>query len=245
MSGRLRSPGDAHHFEVDIGPGFLGLLERFGRDDGGGVRCYQFPVSGKRDSTTLRSLGKTGRLVSTFVPALLAEPGRCRTIGTGGHRILQARVRETTRPSTPPPDAGPRAEVLTGGRVKSSSGRSTVPCELLERDRPLVGFNGSGKRKAMGFRLTREWGWLPKADYPTDAIPAILDAPADLVEPLSLTVVGVGPSNAVYTLAQIRGLAESAAGRRQLDGVAIRVFGPADYASRWSSYFGWAAGAGL
>jgi hypothetical protein len=240
-------PGDCgdrghahHHFEVDIGPGFLGLLERFGQVDGAGVRRYQFPVSGKRAATTLRGVGKSGRLVSAFVPAVLGEPGRCRTVDPGSHRILQALVRETTRPSKPQSDADPRAEVLTGGLVKTWSGRTTIRCKLLGHDRPLVGFNGNGKRKAMGFRLTGEWGWLPKAGYPADAIPAFLDDLAAVAEPLSLTVIGVGPSNTLYTLSQLRGMAESAAGRRQLDRLDVRVFAPAEYASRWAAYFGWA-----
>ncbi len=245
-------PGDCgargdvhHHFEIDTGPGFLGLLERFGQADGAGLRRYQFPVSGKRAATTLRGLGKTGRLVSVFAPALLGEPGKCQAIDAGGHRVLQALVRETTRPSTLQPDADPRAEVLTSGRVKTLSGRSSIPCPLLEHDRPLVGFNGNGERKAMGFRLTREWGWLPKAGYPADAVPAFLDDLAALAGPLLLTVVGVGPSNVIFTLSQLRGMAESAAGRRRLDGLDVRVFAPADYASRWSAYFGWADSSGL
>jgi hypothetical protein len=250
---RDECPGDCgarddarhHHFQIDIGPGFLGLLEQFGRDpEGAGVRTYQFPVAGKRAATTLSGLGKTGRLVSAFVPALLGEPDRCRAISAGGHRVLQALVRETTRPTKPQSDADPRAEVLTGGRVKTLSGRSTARCKLLEQDCPLVGFNGNGKRKAMGFRLTGEWGWLPKADFTADAVPAFLDDLAALAVPLHLTVVGVGKGNTFFTLSQLRGLAESAAGRRQLDGLDIRVFAPADYASRWSAYFGWADTAG-
>ena len=243
-TGEDTCPGDCgaradarhHHFQIDTGPGFLGLLERFGCDtEGTGVRTYQFPVSGKRTNVTLRTLGTSGRLVTAFV----GEPGPCRTIDTGGHRILQALVRETTRPSKPGPDADPRAEVVPGGRVKSYSGRKSLACGLQAPDGAYAGFNGNRKRKAMGFRLAGGWGWLAKAEYPPDAAPAFLDDLAELAGRLALTVVGVGPADTVYTLSQVRGMAGSAAGRGLLDRLDVRVFAPPDYARRWSGYFGW------
>ena len=239
--------GDArhHHFEIDIGPGFLGLLEQFGRDPGGtGVRTYQFPVSGKRTAVTLGILGKTGRVVSVFLPALLGEPGKCRTIGVGGHRVLQALVREATRPSKPEPDADRRVGVVTGGRVRSYSGRRAVPCELLDPTGAYAGFNGNGKRKGMGFRLAGDWGWPAKVGYPRDAAPAYLDDLAGLAEPLQLTVVGVGPSDAVYSLSQLRGMVGSATDRKVLGRIDVRVYAPPDYARRWCGYFGWPDAAG-
>jgi hypothetical protein len=240
-----RTDARHHHFQIDVGPGFLGLLERFGCDaDGAGVRTYQFPLGGKRTPTSLRALGKSGRLVSAFAPALLGEPDRCRTISTGGHHILQALVRETTRPLAPGPDADPRAEVVTGGRVRSYSARKSLRCGLLASAGAHVGFNGNGKRKAMGFRLGGDWGWPVKAGYHEDAAPAFLDDLAGLVDTLHLTVVGVGPSDTFYTLSQLRGMPGSAAGRNLLPRVDVRVFAPPDYARRWSAYFGWDERAG-
>ncbi len=233
-----------HHFQVDVGPGFLGLMERFATTDGSGVRTYQFPVAGKRAGVTLRDLGKTGRLVSAFAPVLLGDPGACRSLTDGGHRVLQALVRETTRPATQADDEGRRAETVTGGRVKSFSGRAAVGCELLDADETYVAFNGNGKRKGMGFRLCGEWGWPAKAGYPADAAPEFLDGLADLAEPLGLTVIGVGQGNTFYPLSQLRGMAQSGAGRRVLNRIDVRVFAHSDYVRRWGKYFGWSEQAG-
>jgi hypothetical protein len=231
-----------HHFQIDIGLGFLGVLERFGQDpDGAGIRSYHFPVGIRRTSNapTLRKSGKSGRLVSAFAPAFLGDPTRCRTLSTGSHRILQALVRETTRPTKLSKEVDARAELVSGNRVRSYSGRSSKVCKLLFAETTYVGFNGNGKRRTMGYRLlSTEWSWLSKAGYAVDAVPEFLDDLAELVAALELIVVGVGPSDTFSDLNQLRGIAQSATRQRGLSRIDVRVFTQADYVERWSRYFG-------
>jgi hypothetical protein len=231
-----------HHFQIDVGPGFLGALEQFGRDEeGSGVRAYRFVPRHRRGAPgpSLSAAGKSGSLVSAFIPALLGDPDACRRLSGAGHRLLQALVRETTRSRARSDDADGRAEVLEGNRLRSYSGRSSVACRLLDADGTYIGFNGNGKRRGMGYRLAGEWGWPARADYPHDALGDFLDDLAAAVEVLSLTVFGVGPGNECYSLLRLRALADSAAGRRELARIDVRAFAPADFAERWSAKFGW------
>lgn len=236
-----------HHFQVDIGPGFLGILEAFGRDnDGSGIRDYQFPVGTRRASrfASLRKIGKSGRLVSVFTPALLGDPTQCRTLSEGAHRILQTLVRETTRPTKFSKEMDPRAELVSGNRVRTYSGRAGKPCKLLAANVTYVGFNGNGKRRAMGYRLRlSEWSWLSKAGYAIDAVPDFLDDLAEVATALELVVVGVGPANNFSTFDRLCGMAQSAAGLRELARIDVRVFTRSDYVMRWSRYFGFVDGA--
>jgi hypothetical protein len=90
----------------------------------------------------------------------------------------------------------------------------------------------------MGYRLTGEWGWPARAGYaPDDAAGFLADLTA--LAALGLTVVGVGPGTEFFPLDTLRGMAASAAGRRALASVDVRIFTAADYVARWNAFFGW------
>ncbi len=54
-------------------------------------------VAGRRDGPTLIDAGKTGKLVTIYLPAKLGDPAACSRLTHDQHRLLQAIVRETTR----------------------------------------------------------------------------------------------------------------------------------------------------
>jgi hypothetical protein len=88
-----------HHYLINVGRGFLGILEEFAQDkDENGVRSYAFPVGGRRKlSSSLRKAGKSGQLVTIYLPTKLGDRSVSEELSLTQHRLLQAIVRETTR----------------------------------------------------------------------------------------------------------------------------------------------------
>jgi len=227
-----------HHFQVEIGPGFLGVLEQFATPaDESGARNYIFPVTGRGPRPSLRAVGKTGRLVNVFLPAVLGTPALCGLWSSGQHRIVQALVRETTRGESPKePSTAGRVE---GRRILSYSRSSSVVCEWLPTGVPVVGFNGNGFRRGRGYRLFGPGGWPARAGYSMDDAVDFVDDLVGLTAGLGLFVVGVGPGSELITGRDLRGMVGSAAGRRALARVDVRIYARGDFPTVWSEYFGW------
>ena len=231
--------GAHSHFLVNVGCGFLGILEQLGSASGDiGVRTYDFKIRGK--GATLQSLGKTGRLLSIYLPAKLGTLPACARFTAGQHRLLQAIVRETTRNTKRKRRDPTEAEVFSGNRVVGMRQGKSLLCPLLAADGTYVGFNGSKLRKGQGYRLTTPGGWLVKAGYGRDDLHDFLEDMAALAEPLGLIVVGVAVRNQQFLdLAQLSALAATPAGRQRLDKLHLRVYTAADYVRRWNAHFGW------
>jgi hypothetical protein len=75
---------------------------------------------------TLRKVGKTGRLMSVFLPAKLGEPAACAALTAPQHRILEAIVRETTRAKSRWRKSVSEPEVFAGNLIPDFGGRKTV-----------------------------------------------------------------------------------------------------------------------
>jgi hypothetical protein len=233
-----RRGGRHHHYQINVGPGFLGLLEQFGAADGSGARSYSFPIGGRRGpGPSLRKAGRTGELVQVYVPAKLGEPGACDGLTGDQHRVLQALVRETT--------LGPRrkgrltseVEILSGNTIPSASGQGQILCPALGETEQYVGFNGNGVRRGLGYYLTTEGGWLAKAGYAREDVESFLADLGVLATRLGLIAIGIDRhSDRVYPLNELRGMA---IGGRGLNRVLVRVYTRADYLRRWNAAFGW------
>jgi len=228
-----------HHVSVHVGRGFLGVLEQFAHEDGSGVRTYRFPVrGGRKGQPTLRRVGKTGRLVTVYLPAEVALPADGRPIPPGQRRLLRVLVRELTRAAKPAPEPG-EYEPVSGGKVPNASGRVAV-CGLLDPARAYAAFGGNGVRRGQGYRLTSAGGWLAKAGYPPGDVAAFLADLAAVAARFGLTAVGLDPATGAWSaLAALRGMAAHAPGRRTLDRVHLRVYGPAAFVDSWNELFGW------
>jgi Bifunctional DNA primase/polymerase, N-terminal len=229
-----------HHFLLNVGRGFLGVLEQFvTAEDESGVRSYDFPTGGpKSEGPALWKVGKSGRLVSMFLPAKLGDPAACANYCDRQHRLLQALVRETTRAKKKHRRVIGEAEVITGNLVKAFHGVKRVACPILDPAGRYVGFNGNRKFREKGYKFASTVGWLVKAGYPLDKPDALLDDLAGLEGPLGLVVVGVGRGSQFYTLTEMRGLAMTPKGRRTLELLHVRVFTAPDYLERWTEVFG-------
>lgn len=242
---RSRNPGPHHHFQVEIGPGFLGVLERLGKLADDGSRSYQFnkkPRKGK-NLVTLNSTGKSNRLVSVYLPARIGEPQACKKLSSEQRGLLQAFYREGTRAAKDAAtDAGP-FEVSDGDRIRNFSGKDPTSCPYLDEEGAHVGFNGNVKRKGLGYKLRSPGGWLVKAGYAVDRIADFLDDLGELAEMLGLIVVGINRDQAWFDLKKLKQLAASPVGLITLDRVHVRIHAKADFLCRWNQFFGWHSGA--
>jgi hypothetical protein len=228
-----------HHYLINIGQGFLGCLEELAQQDADeGIRRYEFGAgSHKRPNQQLRRLGKSGRLIFKYGPAILGDPEACVALTPRQHGLLQAIVRETTRAAKKDRACQGVAEVFTGNQIPDCHGKRLQACPLLDSHGKYVGFNGNKKRKGLGYRLLTPGGWLAKAGYPLDA-EAFLNDLATLSSLLGLRVVGVGPSPTPWLdLARLQALSQALAVRSTLDKVHLRVYTTADYLQRWDTYF--------
>jgi transcriptional regulator with XRE-family HTH domain len=229
-----------HHFLVNVGRGFLGILEAFARaDDNCGVRYYRFPTRGKpRQGSTLRQVGKTGRLVSCFLPAELGDPTVCNSFTRRQLRLFHAINREATRargrskrdPSAP--------AVFAGNLIPDLRGRRLIACTLLTESGRYVAFNGNSIRRGLGYYLTTPGGLLAKAGYPLGDVQGYLADLAVLEDRLELVSVGIHKSTSeIMDLDSMMGLALTTSGKRVLDQLFVRVYGPGDFADRWATFF--------
>ncbi|MCE9560817.1 MAG: bifunctional DNA primase/polymerase [Planctomycetes bacterium] len=230
--------GRHHHILVNVGRGFLGVLEQFAAaDDEPGVRTYSFPINSPKGCPSLKRVGKTGRLVSVYLPAELA-PASAPQLTAAQRRVMRAAVRELTRAHKKNPEPG-EAQPVIGGAVPDYAGRRNAACPLLTSTSRYVAFGGNGVRKGQGYRLTSPGGWLAKAGYAAGAIAEFLSDLSTLAATLGLTVVGIDANNRWHDLPSLRAMAGHIPGRRVLDRVHLRVYGSADYIERWNAIFEW------
>ncbi len=231
-----------HHYLVNVGRGFLGVLEQFSNpDDGSGVRSYNFPIGTARsEGPTLWRTGKSGRLTSLYLPAKLgyAEPGAALT--TRQNRLLQALVRETTRKRRKQRRSPIEPEIVVGNQVLDARGREVINCPFLDGTEKYVTFGGNKKRRGLGYLLSSPGGWLSRAGYDRNDLAAFLEDIAALAGPLGLVVVGLDPrSNQWWRLAQLRTMTSTASGRRALARIHLRVYASDSYVDDWNRHFGW------
>jgi hypothetical protein len=231
-----------HHHLINIGRGFLGTLEQFAEEEADtGVRTYAFPVSGpKKGGPTLRKVGKTGRLVTVYLPAKLGAPEACGRFTSHQHRLLQALVRETTAKPRARGKRTSEVATLTGNVIPGGLAKGEVAVPGLDPGQDHVGFNGGGVRPGLGYHLTSPGGWLAKAGYAPGEVQPFLADLAGLAGPLGLTAVGVeNGSDRCHDLLQLRGMAAAPGLRPALERALVRVSTRADYVERWNSLFGW------
>jgi hypothetical protein len=235
------------HFLVQIGYGFLGLLEHFAiSDDKQGERRFDFEQkqpAGDAGKHIAEARAK-GRIVPVHLPT--------KVLGQLPHRqqgILQGLVREVSR-SKGKSDRTDRAEVLVGNRVRDARGRKQLLCPLLRPEGRYVAFNGNGFRRGMGYLIVGKGasGWLARCGYVSTLGPApkwkgkdgigrvtraFLKDLGELSQLLGLTVVGLGRGTGEWLdLKRIMGIAELSNALNKLNEIHLRVYGPEDYLDR-------------
>jgi len=231
------------HFTVNIGRGFLGVLEQFASANSPGVRSYDLKLSDPRGSgPTLKSVGKSGKLTTLYLPAKLGPPPVCANFTPWQHQLLQAIVRETSRKTKGKPREVSQAEVFTGNQIPGIQRKRSIVCGLLAPDGEYVGFNGNRKLKGLGYGLMTPGGWLFKAGYARDDLESFFVDLAALAGPLGLVAVGIHvPTRECLGLERLQALVGTVRGRQTLAQTHLRLYTSADYVQRWNDYFEWTA----
>lgn len=237
------SAGTHSHFIVNIGQGFLGCLEQCCNEvDSNGVRSYTFPSRGeRRTGASLQQLGKTGRLVSAYFPALIGNPAQCKELSANQHRLLQAIVRETTRQRRKNRNEFSEPEIVEGNHVPDVSNRRKVVCPLLEPTH-YVAFNGNGVRKGCGYLLSSESGWLAKSGYDRSDVNSFLSDLNDLARKLNLRVVGVVRRTDPLdwrSLGQMMNLSCQNHRNSLLRRIHLRIYADPTFLEQWNHFFQW------
>jgi hypothetical protein len=239
-AGCADQPGRPHHYYlINAGRGFLGILEKFARaEDDNGVRSYAFPVGGRRQSASLRSAGKSGRLVTVYPPAKLGDRAACDGLTLPQHRHLQAIVQEATRATKEDRQSVSEAEVLRDNVIPTANGKSSFACGLLDPGGAYVGFNGNKLLKGRGYLILWPGGWMAKAGYSPDEVSSFLGDLAVLADRLFLIPVGIDPGSlACVGLARMSAFASSPPGLTALRRLHLRLYAPADHLARWDQVF--------
>lgn len=236
------SDGRHSHFLLNVGRGFLGHLERFASEtETDGVRSYIFPRLGQPGERTLRTEGKSGKIVSIYLPAVLGSPSRCSSLTTEQHRLLRTVIRETTRYTKKDRKDYADAETFSGTLVppvQADRRRKKSPpivCPLLNEEATYVGFNGNGKRKGRGYLVAT---WMRKAGYADSSSRQFVHDLRVLSDRLGIIVVGYQPiSDSWLSLEQLDTVVAS---RPSLAAkLHLRIFSEEGHVARWNRFFDW------
>jgi hypothetical protein len=248
----MRNAGTRHgHFLVQVGLGFLGALERFvTTDNGEGLRTYDFMAQPAVDAgRELRAEVSVGRTDTVSLLTKLFGPSSWSGLGVTQRRIIDGLIAEVTRTRRGRhSDRQDHAEVLVGDLVPGARPRSRVACPLLQRGGRFVAFGGNGRRPGMGYRIVgvNGKGWLFKLGHhdPTDAqgraraVRSFLSDLGEVAALIGLVVAGFDPKDGDwFDLKQMVAMARTGEGRRRLEALHVRVYGPADYLGRLRRYF--------
>jgi hypothetical protein len=235
------------HFVVQIGLGFLGIMERHAIEGTEARRIYDFKKSEGKATGEIKDARKQGRLVTVNLPVKIFGSAKWSNLSVEHQRIIQALIREVTRPAArkraTQKERNDAAEVVTGNRVPGRSSRKLVACSLLRASGPHVAFNGNGQRRGLGYRIvgSRRTGWLYKCGYDVSGdrrsvareVRRFLDDLQAVAGVLGLTVVGYHRGSSRWVdFERLRTVARQRKGVTLLEQHELRIFGPPDYQDR-------------
>ena len=235
------------HFVIQVGLGFLGVLENFVTGTIEEGRTYNFSQTPKDDQgETILAARKAGHIITVNAPvAMLGQANWSPLRGTPA-QIMQALVREVTRTrGGRGSESSGRPRVVIGNRVPGIRPQSLVQCPYLGFNGHYVVFGGNGRRAGMGYTIVgkKGKGWLSRCGFQTlDDIPSLRKATmkflaglSTLAHLLDLKVVGLLPTADNFqwrSLDELLGMAGSKACWPKLAAVHLRIFGPENYADR-------------
>jgi hypothetical protein len=240
-------PERHNHVLIQVGLGFLGVLENFmtGSPDWG--RTYDFTSTPKDEQGKLiREARRAGQIIPINAPTAILGNAKWSPLKGAPGRIVQALVREVTRiPRGHRSEPSGRPEVLVGNQTPGVKPNTRVTCPLLVADGRYVTFGGNGHRAGMGYTIIGKQGngWLSKCGFsvPDDASALrkttkdFLANLAKLTEILGLIVVGLQPTAGGIqwlSIGDLCRMARSGACWRALTAVHLRVYSPEDYLAR-------------
>ena len=240
--------GVAHsHFRVQIGYGFLGVLEQFmTEDDGQGGRTYDFGgESAAEGAEILQQARQQGRIATVSTLSKIFGPAAWAELPKPRRNILDALLREVTR--VPGSKRSDKARVLDCNRVVNAKADGVIECPYLQPDQSYVTFGGNGKRAGCGYRIIGQEGrgWLYKCGWeiPADdkgrahVVRSLLRDLQSLADTFGFSVVGLGKGGKWLDPRMLLAMAGSKTGMQRLLIVNLRIYAPVDYLVRLRNYF--------
>jgi len=237
LFGRINDNKDAKEIVFDIASGFLGSLEDFAVSEPGDFD-YDFPVGKK-----LKQLRRDDQVRDVYLPVYLGTAESCKSMTASQKLLLQTVIRELTFPRREKKSARlPRkldsGEQIRGDLIRGYGGKTAFPCPDLDPDIGHIGFNGNGRRRGEGYKLTT---WMARAGYRSNEVMLFLADMESLGKQLGLTIGAVGRGDRWFPLERMLGHAEQNQGLGLLHRVHVRVYAPHDFLSCWNRHFGWTA----
>ncbi len=240
-----------HHLLVQIGYGFLGVLEKFAASGADAEpRTYDFNKSGDdEDGNELKEVQQTGQIITVSSPTAILGPAKWSGLTETGVRIFQALIGEVTRPERGKARRPDKGEVFTGNMVPGLDRKSSIRCPLLRPEDRYVAFGGNGGRRGMGYTIAGgdgQGGWLAKCGYVTAgnkmdllrSIRSFLRELGDIAKIMGLIVTALEPGTARWlSLADLIHNARHRQGLPTLLRVHLRVYGREDYLARCRDHF--------
>ena len=235
------------HIRLQIGLGFLGVLEKFRVATNGENREFDFQhLPAGQGGDELKAQQRRGETPSINLPVAILGPARWSGMTLPQCRIVHAIVREITRVRRSA--RADNARVCVGNRVPGSKPKQELTCPFLRPNARYVSFSGNGARPGTGYRLigAKGTGWLHKCGYwaparERDQTVVVRDFLTDLrrvAEILGLTVVALHPRTGHWLgVRELIEFAQRRCGIKYLDPFHLRIYGPEDYLLHWRTYF--------
>ena len=232
------------HSQIIVGLGFLGDIERLANGSGtGGKRQLQLPSyddDRSENERLLKQVGKSGRVSSIFLPAILGARERIKDLSTNQRIMFHNIFRERTRAAKKHKKAVAETEVIKGNMVKSpkpppGKGRKSPPicCPFLLESKQYVGFNGNRLLKGKGYKVAT---WTKRMGY--SSADGFFNDLYHLVQFFDLTVAILDPKSLSWIdLAQAQNRYPSR--RSDIERRHLRIYAEADFELRWSAKLGW------
>jgi hypothetical protein len=237
------------HFMVQIGQGFMGVLEQYAIEGEAG-RTYDFDQKlDDRSGKIVEAARKQGQLVTVNLLVKVFGPARWSRLSSKQQNIIQGLVREITRRRGKKVEGGrdDNGDVLVGNRLPATSPNHRAVCNLLDRSGNYMAFNGNGRRRGMGYRVigVKGTGWLAKCGYqvPSAArerlvtVRGFLHDVEGVARILGLTVMGFHrPSQRWVSLETLQVIASQRSSITRVEQHDLRIYGPTDYHQRLRRY---------
>ncbi|MHC2068158.1 helix-turn-helix transcriptional regulator [Bremerella sp. T1] len=228
------------HYEVQVGRGFLGVLENY-LTNVDGDRCrYDFKREPSGESGTLLKASRNeGQIATTNLPLKLLGPAKFSGFSRRVQQLLAGLFREVTRRKK-----GKTLEEIRNRQVIGSSIKEVVKCPSLDPSQTYVVFGGNGHRRGCGYQVIgrSRTGWLSKCGYEIGAANdqemrrfarKWLKDLRKLECELGFKVVGLLPrSKEWFDLEKMQQLTHHKASWNRLQLLHIRVYAPSDYEAR-------------
>jgi len=221
-----------HHFGIQIGAGFLGVLEKLARQGDAVGLTYDF------NSDSLKKVRARTTSISTSVN-LLGPAAWCPETTAATRRILNAFTGEITRQSGKSKRTD-KAKLFLGSAVPGKSEKDSISCPLLDATQKYVLFGGNGKRPGQGYLLVgkKNTGWLYKCGFAANDYQRFLHELDSIPSEFGIVLTGFCSANETwYSLPDMRHLAEVDTTDIVAGRILLRPFAPEDYLARIGRYF--------